>query len=490
MFVSNKNIPRLPRMSALNYHFGLKMRCYPSSKQKQMIDENSYLDRFLYNRDVAIHNAEYQFRKWQFQQLWQQLELPGLFFLKPRMIYFEPLILDWCFYKYMDSLFRDSQLTQIYPWINTKLIDSMVPKNVHKKYASALHLMKQIGNGWPNFHKKSYRLTYQTSCSYPGKTKTTLFTGSIRFLDINHLKLPKLGRIRVAGSQKRILDLANKNQLIRIGTVTICHHSDDTFTVSLQLGSNQPFVNVERQVKHRLEDLRLLGIDLNTKNFFTDSKGNVISNPRYYRRNLDKLTKLQHMLSRKMRINKREHRSFRKSKRYQRNRIAKAKLEQHIRNCRNDFTQQLSNNIIKNHDFIVTEKLQSKNMLKNHALAMSIQDVGWRSFINQLNYKAELYNKIVLQVDPKYTTQVCHNCSFRMGTCGSHKLTLADRKWTCPMCGNLNIRDYNASLNILARGIRDYLENVESVSDNLKQAKKQYLQHKYQLSSKMLGFRR
>lgn len=130
--------------------------------------------------------------------------------------------------------------------------------------------------------------------------------------------------------------------------------------------------------------------------------------------------------------------------------------------------------------------MQSKNLLKNHALAMSISDVGWRQFISDLNYKAELYHKISIQVNPQFTTQMCHNCSFRRGTCGTKKLQLEDRKWTCPICQHDHIRDYNASLNILARGINDYLEN-QDMSQKLRDAKKHYMQHRYHLASKMLN---
>ncbi|WP_452233280.1 hypothetical protein [Levilactobacillus fuyuanensis] len=36
----------------------------------------------------------------------------------------------------------------------------------------------------------------------------------------------------------------------------------------------------------------------------------------------------------------------------------------------------VSTALIKNHDLVVAEELRSKNMLRNHALAISISDVG------------------------------------------------------------------------------------------------------------------
>lgn len=490
-YVANPGIGRLPRMSTLKYHFGLKMQCYPSTKQIQAIDANSNMDRFLYNRDVAIQRAKRSKQLLDLEAMWKQ---PGVApfscrycFAYWHVIRFLPFIFDRIVMKQMDSQIKDSKLKDVYTWMNKPYVDSLVAKNVHMKFKAALHMMKLVNHHWPAFHKKGYRLTYQTSCSYTGKQATTLFTGSVRFLNEHYLHVPKLGRIRVAGSQARLLKRA-QHQLIRIGTVTICHRPDGKFTISLQLGSNQPFINAKKQLKHRIEDWKLLGIDLNTDNFLYASDKDKEDNPRYYRKQLHKMRKIQQALSRKQRHAKKEHRPLYASKNYQRNRKRLAKIQQHIRDQRQDFVNRLSYGIIKNHDFVVTEQLQSKNMLKNHALAMSISDVGWRSFISDLNYKAELYGKISIQVSPRYTTQMCHNCSFRMGTCGTNKLTLDDREWKCPICGNDQIRDYNASLNILARGINDYLANDElNVSKSLQNAKKRYLQHKYCLASKMLN---
>ncbi|WP_203622952.1 RNA-guided endonuclease InsQ/TnpB family protein, partial [Limosilactobacillus fermentum] len=96
---------------------------------------------------------------------------------------------------------------------------------------------------------------------------------------------------------------------------------------------------------------------------------------------------------------------------------------------------------------------RSKNMLKNHALAMSIADVGWRTFLEMLTYKAGLYGRQFITVNPKNTTQTCHDCGFVMGTGSTKKLTLADREWTCPKCHVHHIRDHNAAQNILTKGI-------------------------------------
>ena len=106
--------------------------------------------------------------------------------------------------------------------------------------------------------------------------------------------------------------------------------------------------------------------------------------------------------------------------------------------------------------FGMKKELRSRNLLKNHALSQAISDVGWRSFLNMLAYKADLYGKEFLTIDPKYTTQRCHQCGSIMGQNGYKKLTLKDREWTCPICQTHHIRDWNAAVNILEKGLGNW----------------------------------
>ena len=410
-------------MAQLEYHYGLKMRCYPSDQQKQIIKVNSDASRFIYNEMVAIG-----------KELWQlsRVKLP-IDTVQDRI-------------KQLTMRQNAKQMSNHYQFLEDKRIDSLTKANAIQNYRKAWNSFRKVHTaGVPKFHRKSYRWRYQTNCQYPGQKIALLTNGTVCFLDNNHVKVPKIGLLRVAGSQARLLKRMCET---RIGTVTLTKDPADHFFLSMQLASDKPFVK-ESKTNHGH-----IGIDLNTDNFLTDSEGNTVPNPRYYRTIKGKLAKEQRILSRRQRRIKKEHRSLRDSKNYQKQRLLVAKLHVKVMNQRHNFLQQISTALIKNHDLVVAEELRSKNMLKNHALAMSIADVGWRSFLNMLAYKADLYGRQFITVSPKNTTQTCHDCGFVMGSGGTKKLTLADRKWTCPQCHTHHIRDHNAALNILEKGFQ------------------------------------
>ena len=413
----------MKKMSDLAYHYGLKMRIYPSSQQKKIIDLNGNIARTVYNKMVAIDQELYQLK---------QIKLP----IDSILLRIEEL----------EKRKNARNMSNHYPYMQDKNIDSLAKANAIQNYQKAWKMFRKVHRtGTPKFHKKGYRLSYQTNAQYGKGVKMDVYSATVKFLDNNHIKLPKLGRLRVAGSHRRIID---HKKDIRIGTVTVSKDSADRYFVSMQLGSDTPFVNKLAKTNSQI------GIDLNTENFLTTSEGKIIDNPRYYRMIKGRLAKAQRTLSRRKRRAKKEKRSLRNSKNYQKQRRLVAKIHDKIRNQRNNFLNVNSTRLINNHDLIVAENLKSSNMLKNHALALSISDVGWRSFLQKLAYKADLYQRTFIVVHPKNTTQTCHDCGFIMGSGNTEKLTLKDREWTCPACQTHHIRDVNAAKNILSKGLK------------------------------------
>lgn len=414
----------LKKMAEYTYHYGLMVRIYPNTEQKQIISVNSDVSRFVYNKMVQLGKEIYSFGR------------PTIYIkvVDERLTYLKEL-------KKSTTMLKD-----MYPWLCDKRIDSLAIANAKQNYNKAWNLYRKVYNiSPPNYHKKGYEEKYQTNAQYNKKKIDipTMNNGSCRFSK-SHVVLPCLGKIRYKGSTKMLQKLFSMQE-IRIGTITITKDTCGNYFASFQLASDTPFVKSLPKTGSKV------GIDLNIENFYADSNGNFVDNPKYYRKAKRRLAKAQRKLGKRMHRAKKEKRSLKNASNYQKQRLFVAKIMKEIMNRRKNFLHNQSITLINNHDLVVAEELRSKNMMKNHALAMSIQDSGWRTFLNMLAYKAELYDKEFIAVNPNNTTQTCHVCGHIMKE--KEKLTLKDREWICPMCGSYYIRDVNAAINILHKGL-------------------------------------
>jgi putative transposase len=110
---------------------------------------------------------------------------------------------------------------------------------------------------------------------------------------------------------------------------------------------------------------------------------------------------------------------------------------------RKDWLHKLSRDLANKYEFVIVEDINLQNMASNLGHGKAVGDQGFGMFRGMLGYKTNL-----IKVPAAYTSQTCHNCGFR-----KVDLTLSDREWTCPTCGETHDRDVNAALNILSAGI-------------------------------------
>lgn len=163
---------------------------------------------------------------------------------------------------------------------------------------------------------------------------------------------------------------------------------------------------------------KVIGLDMGVKHFLTDSEGRKIENPRWYERVLDRLRIECKRLSMKVKG----------SKNWEKQRKRVAKLYERLVNQRDDFLHKLSRFYINNYDVICIEDLNIKGMVRSKWIGQKILDASWGKFFQLLSYKAERAGKRVVKVDPR-------------GTSNEYRYGEFDR-------------DYNASLNILERGLK------------------------------------
>ncbi|WP_287904149.1 transposase [Chloroflexus sp.] len=181
---------------------------------------------------------------------------------------------------------------------------------------------------------------------------------------------------------------------------------------------------------------RSVGIDVGIESFATLSNGTPIANPRFYRIAERKLKKAQRRLARRVKGSNRSRKA--------RTLLANAHLK--VKRARLDFAHKIARAVVNEYDHIVVEKLNIRGMVQNHPLAKSISDAGWGIFLNILRAKAASAGRVVVEVNPAGTSQVCARCG------ESVPKRLAVRWHSCPYCGCELHRDHNAALNILKKG--------------------------------------
>ena len=198
---------------------------------------------------------------------------------------------------------------------------------------------------------------------------------------------------------------------------------------------------VDGDLMHQVkETVNKIGIDLGVKDFVITSEGEVFNNLHFKKSETNKIKKLHKQLSRKQKGSNNRNKA----------RIRLAKLYKKIDDKKQYYLHSVSNSLIDENQVICMEDLNVKGMSKNHKLAESILEMNFGEFRHMLEYKASWYNRKMVFVDRFYpSSKTCNHCGYV-----NKELTLDDREWICPHCGEVISRDYNAALNILDEGMR------------------------------------
>jgi len=268
--------------------------------------------------------------------------------------------------------------------------------------------------GYPRFQKDNRSVEYKTTGWRLDEERRALtFTDGFR-----------AGTFRLKGTRD-LLGYA----LDQIKRVRVVKRADGYYS--------QFCLDAERRVSVEATG-QTVGIDLGLTHFYTDSTGVTVENPRHLRRSERSLTRLQRRVSSKVKGSKNRAKA--------RGKLARKHLK--VSRQRKDVAVKTARALIMSHDVIAYEDLTVATMVKNHHLAKSISDAGWRAFITWLEYLGRVYGKIVVAVPPRYTSQECSGCGERV------KKTLSQRTHICPRCKTVLDRDHNAARNILALGVR------------------------------------
>ena len=215
-----------------------KFRLYPNKKQQELINKTFGCCRFVYNRYLAKRIEVYENNKETFTYKKCSSDLTNL-----------KKELEWL--KEPDKFSLQNALKDL--------------ENAYKKF------FKEKA-GFPKFKsKKTNRFSYRTN-----------FTNENIKYCCRYIKLPKLGMVKIRDNQTpqgRILNATISQEPSGKYYASICCTDIDIAA----------FESTNKSI----------GLDLGIKEFCISSNGGRIENPKYFKKSLDKLAKLQRELSRK-----------------------------------------------------------------------------------------------------------------------------------------------------------------------------------------------
>ena len=320
-----------------------------------------------------------------------------------------------------------AQLAQAYPFA-ARLNSQARQASADRAWLSIARFYKNCREkkpgkkGYPRFQHDNRSVEYKTTGwkLEPDGTRITFTDGH------------GIGTLRMIGAnptRKKARPLATF-PLAQIKRVRLVKRADGFYV--------QFALKTERQMAHEPTG-KQAGIDVGLKAFYTDSDGTTVENPRYLRQAEKKRSRLHRRVSRKVKRSQNRKKAIKK--------LARGYLK--VQRQRKELASKQASALVKSRDLIAYEDLKIAHLVKNHKLAKSISDASWGLFLDWLRYYGSIANIPIVAVSPRYTTQDCSGCGFRV------KKTLSTRTHVCPECGLVLDRDWNAALNILLAALAE-----------------------------------
>ncbi|AFV22230.1 transposase [Methanolobus psychrophilus R15] len=378
-------------------------RIYPNREQRALLEQHFGAARFVCNHSLSIKNLMY-----------------GKFRVNVTEIDLNNHLIS---------------LKETFPWL--KDINSQSLQQANRNLLTGFKNFFEGNGSYPTWKsKKDKHFSFQIPQNYQiNLTSSQIYLPKIGWMkiilhrDFLSKEFIENNLVTKEVNGEIILDQKLNKEFKVLKTLTVSRTSAGRYHVSILIEDHAPYPEPELFTEETT-----VGIDVGIKTFAVLSTGEEIENPKFLKRSLKKLVKLQRSVSRKPKGSKNRKKAI----------VKLAKHHHLIANQRNDFQHKVSAMIIRESQAIVLEDLNVKGMVRNHCLAQSISDVGWSGFVDKLIYKAEWLGKTILKIGRfDASSKLCNVCGYKF-----KELTLDIREWKCPACKTLHDRDINASINI------------------------------------------
>ena len=372
---------------------GIKVRLYPNKEQQTRLNQVLGCYRFVYNKTLELKRNVYDEDK-------TNLKLTD--------------ISKW----FHGTLLKDEN----YAWLQDQ--NTKVMKQSIRQMLDAYSKFFKQHNGFPKFKSKKDK----QSALFPSEAISKRNTFNERKITLTQ----DLKDISFRCSDLYFKRLKDHKDCIRSATVSRTKSGNYFLSILVDIQQDEL-----ARFKHTNQ---CVGIDLGVKDFVITSDGEVFENKHFFKKQEQKVNRLQKQLSRKVKGSNNRNKQ----------RIRLAKAFERLTNQKEAYIHYVVNCLLKDYDLVCMEDLNVKGMLKNHKLAKAIQEIGLYRFKQVLTDKALMNGKQVVFVDRFYpSSKTCHKCGYV-----KKDLTLSNREWTCPMCGKHHDRDINAAMNILSEGLK------------------------------------
>ena len=371
----------------------IKIRLYPNKEQELKLNKVLGCYRFVYNQMLALKQKEYNENK-------KSLGLKDL------SKYFH------------GTMLKDEQ----YGWLKEQ--NTKVMKQAIRQMLLAYDKFFKQYNGFPKFKTKKDK----QSALFP----LWAISKGNKFNERKITLTKPLKDIKFRCSDLYFKRLQIYKGGIRSATLSKTKSGSYFLSILIELPQKE-IVRFAQTNEH-------VGIDLGVKNFVITSDGEVFENKHFFKSQEKNIAKLQRQLSKKQKGSNNRNKQ----------RVKVAKVYERLTNQKEAYIHSVVNKLLTYYDVVFMEDLNVQGMLKNHKLAKAIQEVGFYWFKQVLKDKAMNNYKEVVFIGRFYpSSKTCNKCGYV-----NKKLTLNDREWTCPNCGEHHDRDLNAAINILMEGDR------------------------------------